>query len=324
MMYSESGQQAQGKKSGQKLSKAEAGRRAFHRQQIQNPEILMPDLDPDEPVLLGKLQRFDELICTRLRMLGYPGTGNGDRPPKSCRPMVLARKLAGKSQSISQADIAVLADRIGWLQRNCFRWSVRNGYAEYFARRDAKPSSEMSENINEGAASDAASSEVQNALSEAKESKHEPPIAAFEDGFANIKLLVEPVVAGPSTSASQSSFSASERTPVLATGSASDELVSAESSDGSQWPSWAAEIRRRRPEQVPQMPERPRTYALDFPVSKAKALLYTVAKQHPIAEQITKARSLLEDRAELYQALTHGDQVREDLINVFASLGLEL
>ena len=79
MANSKSGEQSHGKNTAQKFSKADTERRAFHRQQLQNPDILIPDLDPDKPVLLGDLQRFDELICTRLRMLGYPGTGSPDR-----------------------------------------------------------------------------------------------------------------------------------------------------------------------------------------------------------------------------------------------------
>jgi len=322
MMYSESGQQAQGKKSSQQLSKAEAGRRAFHRQQIQNPEILMPDLDPDEPVLLGKLQRFDELICTRLRMLGYPGTGNGDRPPQSCRPMVLARKLAGNSPSISQADIAVLADRIGWLQRNCFRWPVRNGYAEYFARRDDKPLSERSAKINGGVASDVAPPERRNASSQPKDSQPELPNAAIDDAFAMIKKPDELGAADPPITASASAVSASERSPVQETNLASARVSLGVSGGGSDWTLWAAEVRRRRPETVPQMPQRPKTFGKEFPIPKAKALLVAVALEKPIAEQVSKAQALLEDRAELYAALKHGNQAREDLLLVHEQLAV--
>lgn len=328
MSSSESNKKSQAKnpaqKSSQKLSKAEAERRTFHRQQMQNAEILMPDLDPDEPVQLGKLQRFDELICTRLRMLGYPGTSNWDRLPQSCRPMVLARKLAGNSPSISQADIAVLADRIGWLQRNCFRWPVRNGYAEYFARRADKPLSGRSEKINGGVASDVAPPERRNASSQPKDSQPELRNAAIDDAFAMTKKLDELGAAGPPITASTSEASASERSPVHGTNLASARVGSGVSSGGSDWTSWAAEVRRRRPETVPQMPQRPNTFGKEFPIPKAKALLVAVAVGKPIAEQISNAQILLDDRAELYAALKHGTQAQEDLLNILACLGLEL
>lgn len=324
MTYSESGQQAQGQKSGQKFSKAEGERRVFHRQQMQNPEILMPDLDPDKPVQLGELQRFDQLICTRLRKLGYPGTGNGNRPPQPCRPMVLARKLAGNPPSISQADIALLSDRIGWLQRNCFRWSARNGYADYFASRNAKPSPESSGNANAVAVSHIDLSEGQDLSSKAKHSELEPPSASLDGVFDKRETLSEQFVADTSPAAFQSSFLPSPTTPVCATGNASDELESVGGSGGSEWSVWEAEVLRLRPAKVPQMPDRPKTYAIKFPIEKGRDFLYAVAKQKPIAEQIEKARALLQDRSELYQALTHDVQAREDLLNAFASLGLEL
>lgn len=324
MSSSKSNQESQGKNFGQKLSKADAERKAFHRQQMQNPEILMPNLDPDKPVLLGELQRFDELICTRLRMLGYPGTGNGDRQPQSCRPMVLARKMAGNPASISQADIAVLADRIGWLQRNCFRWSVRNGYAEYFASRYASRLSDNSGKVIEVAASDAAPPEGRKASSKSQDGHPRHPNAAIDDAFAMIKKLDEQVAADLPITASASSVPASEVSRVYGTGSASDRLGSAGSSGGSEWTSWAGEVRRRRPETVPQMPQRPKTFGKEFPIPKAKALLVAVAVEQPIAEQICKAELLLEDRAELYAALKHGNQAQEDLLNILAYLGLEL
>lgn len=328
MSKSTDGQQPEGRTSGKKdrkeKPKADAERRAFHRQQLQNPDILMPDLDPDKPVPLGGLQRFDDLICTRLRMLGYPGTGKTDRPPQSCRPMVLARKLAGNSQSLSQAEIAVLADRIGWLQRNCFRWSVRNGYAEYFASREAKSSSDNSDKIGEIAASDPAPPERRNASNEPKDCQKGFPNTAIEDAFSMIKKLDELSEADLTTPASAKSISASERPPLQAASLTSDRLSSVESGGGSDWTSLAAEVRRRRPQEVPQKPQRPRTFGKEFPIPKAKALLIATALEKPIAEQIEKARVLLNDREELRSALAHSIKAREDLLDIFANLGLDL
>jgi hypothetical protein len=324
MSNSKSGEQSRGKYSGQKLSKTDAERRAFHRQQLQNPDILIPDLDPDKPVLLGELQRFDELICTRLRMLGYPGTGSPDGPPQSCRPMVLARKLAGGSQDLSKAEISVLADRIGWLQRNYFRWGVRNGYAEYFASRGANSPSENTDKIIKVAASDTAPPERRNASNEGYESDPKAQTTPSDDVFTSIRKLGEQASVDPPRSVSQRLGSDADDASDFTSHRAAGDLASAESSGGSEWSIWATEIVRRQPKQVPQMPQRPRTFGKEFPIPKAKALLVAVALQKTVSEQIRLARDLLEDRDELYQALKHGDQAREDLLNIFACLGLEL
>ncbi|MEE4209948.1 MAG: hypothetical protein V2I43_11835 [Parvularcula sp.] len=318
----------QGENSGQKdqkeTSKAEAERKAFHRQQLKNPAILMPDLDPDMPVQLGKLELFDELICTRLRMLGYPGTGKADRKPQSCRPMTLARKLARGSPDISRDDINILADRIAWLQRNPFRWSVRNGYAEYFAKRGARTASGRSETKTEIASSDSGLAAERNAYGKDHESSREPEAAASEDVFDRIKKLDQQVPAGPVNSASQGLISDADSERVHTSGGAEIDLASAASGGGSEWSTWAAEVRRRIPEDVPRTPNRPRTFAKAFPIPKAKELLLAVVMEEPIAEQMRLAHDLLDDRSELYAALTHGEQAREDLLNVLACLGLEL
>lgn len=324
MANSKSGEQSQGKNTAQKFSKADAERRAFHRQQLQNPDILIPDLDPDKPVLLGDLQRFDELICTRLRMLGYPGTGSPDRLPQSCRPMVLARKLAGGSQGLSKAEISILADRIGWLQRNCFRWSARNGYADYFASRVANPPSKSTDKIIKSATSEFAPTERRNASNEGCESDPKAQITPSDDVFTRIRKADEQVSVDPPTSATQRLVSDAGGARVSTSHRAVGNLASAVNGGGSEWSIWSTEILRRQPKEVPQMPQRPRTYGKEFPVPKAKALLVAVALQKPIGEQIRLARDLLDDRFELAEALKHGEQAKEDLLNILACLGLEL
>jgi hypothetical protein len=124
-----------------KSCSAEA-RQDFHRKQMANPDVLMPDLDPDPPISLpANLTKFENAILVALQIKRGSKSNGLAHPSKDVRPTVLARKIASGS-GLGQADIGIIAKRIGWLQRNWFRRRLSNGYQSYFASRSAKrPSS---------------------------------------------------------------------------------------------------------------------------------------------------------------------------------------
>jgi len=129
--------------SGKPKGKMETAREAFHRQQMAHPDVLTPNLDPDPPVLLGALSRFDKPILMALKKHGYPGTGGTKAAPIPVRSGTLAQKIASGSASLSKADKELIAARIGWLQRNAFRWPARNGYGHYFDQRSRAVASKL-------------------------------------------------------------------------------------------------------------------------------------------------------------------------------------
>lgn len=296
-------------------SASQARREAFHRQQLAHPDVLMPALDPDKPVALGELQRFDEPILHRLRMGGYPGTGRTGGQPKAARNLRLARKIASGSPALSDTDIECIGRRIGWLQRNTFRWNVRNGYAEYFAQRGDTPAPAEPTNCSQ---KPAARGEINkdrpapNDISGGASSAHDLDLFGPERSDKPVGI-----------EAAAAAFD-SAKEPLNGPDRPTTIPWRTDNPEHSKWSSWAGEINRRRPADVPQLPSRPKTFALEFPVAKAKELLYAIAKQKPIAAQVDLAVQLRDDRNELRRALMHDDQACEDILDAFAHLGVDI
>jgi hypothetical protein len=136
-----------------------ADRQNFHRRQVQCPEVLICELDPDQPIILAKhLGIFDDVILSELRKRGWPDTSKKADPPKRAKGSTLAAKIA-KRNTLSAEDIEQLAARINWLQNNAFRWNVRNGYPDYFASKERAGPSQAG--IKDAISPEVASSEEQ-------------------------------------------------------------------------------------------------------------------------------------------------------------------
>lgn len=119
----------------------------FDRLQRDDPNILMPDLDPDPPVpLASDLEKFDRPIMNLLTQIlpadqikaspaepfSLPSAGI---PKATC----LAKKLASGHSDLTKDDIDNVAARIGWLLRNWFRRDARDGYAKCLRGKSPRP-----------------------------------------------------------------------------------------------------------------------------------------------------------------------------------------
>ncbi|MXP14503.1 hypothetical protein GRI44_07040 [Altererythrobacter confluentis] len=312
-------------------------RQNFHRRQVQCPDVLICELDPDPPIILPKhLGIFDGVILSALRTRGWPNTSKKSGPPRRAKGSSLAAKMA-KRNLLSTQDIEQLAARINWLQNNAFRWNARDGYAGYFASRDNAGLSVTS--------STTTTVPCANKSEEQASTPNLPRTITNDDSYPHQPRVEPEYKPGPKE--------VSDATVFGSNSVGNDQNLPAHSSDTKQSsgtnfitedaPPYlnAPQPNPVRPQHLefesnidrslsngrpqnftPELPDRPKTYGTDFPIAKAKNFLMANAKQLPIKTQLELGRILIEDPQQLASALKHSERARVDLLNAFGKLGL--
>lgn len=307
-----------------KKNAADDARRAFHVHQISNSGIDLSAFDPDPPVELGTLQRFDGPIQSLLEAKGYnqadkPSGG----PPKSVRVRNMAQKI-GCNNCLSEDEIETIARRIGWLQRNEFRWDARNGYEALFASKPcrskaAKGPGKGAETKAQAAAREPVAPGVPDLLPAPTDRTGRHFVAPVGPSDVGTLFESEPPISQPPARADDD------------IGGLADEPYSGQSSrflswpgNPSHWAEWSDRINKAIPKDAPITPPKPKTYAKEFPVEKAKSFLLSIVTDKPIDRQVQTGKLLRDDREQLHQALTHDDRARDDILDAFAHLGIDL
>ncbi len=313
------------------ISKSEQ-RQRFHRQQMACPDVLIDALDPDAPVLLpAHLTQYDPIIRHQLRNRGWPNTSGNGSPPKMTKGTSLARKIA-KGRGMSEEDIALLANRINWMQNNSFRWNMRDGYDAYFSAK-------------------AASGGHQEAVEQNRSTKIENSIGPSDGGARDINVSngtlgasaesLQQSSLGPSTPSNQmrgaihqtqraqSRQAEKHRGPIFI--SADDPLPGDSATDVISR-GFPAEPELQPAPHIagssshfdgPNLPDRPKTFGKTFPIAKASAFLVSNATGSAIEEQLRLGEALINDPDELRASLAHSEQARIDILNAFGKLGLK-
>ena len=305
-------------------NRTDAKRREFHAFQMREKHVSLAALDPDPPVELGNLQRFDGLILSLLQARGYNQTGMpSGAPRKSVRLRRMAQKIA-KYDSLSDAEIEILAARIGWLQRNYFRLDARNGYDKILAFGRSKPKAAKGPTkADEPKGSTGGAAPAAPHLPVVRSAPVEHPdchqaAPAEPSGDATLFGFEAPV-SQPRAQADHNSVS-----PVQGSSSGQRDRFVGWPGNPTQWAEWSDRIRKAKPKGASIAPPKPKTFAKEFPVEKAARLLFLIATDKPV-DMLKQAGLLLrDDRTQLHQALTHSDRARDDILDAFAHLGIDL
>lgn len=307
-----------------KSSLLDIERTRFHEQQMGDLTLLMPALDPDPPIDLGELQRFDRWIISTLQSNGYGRVGMASGVPrKAVRLRSLANRL-GRGHGLSDEDIETIAQRIGWLQRNEFRWEARDGYEALAAskprkKRDAKgPKDGVATNAPTGPGGPPASvgPDTMHSFNGRRSERFDAPVervntdASSQYESRNIEASADAIRGTDGTSRSLSS------TPI--------DRFTGWPGNPAYWASWSDQVRKAMPTNAPIHPPKPKTFAKTFPVEKAKTFLLAIYLEKSLDDLLTTGRDLLDDREQLHQALTCDERARDEILDAFAKLGLEL
>lgn len=301
-----------------------ADRKSFHTRQMSQKALSLAAFDPDPPVELGNLQRFDGLILSLLQARGYNQTGMpSGAPRKSARVRKMAHKI-GEKNGLSDAEIKILAARIGWLQRNDFRWEARNGYDSILALKPSKPKAAKGAPKAAGskgrtAAAAQAAPHVSVAMPAPVEHPDRHQAAPAESSGDATLFGFEAPVSQPRAQADYNDVS-----PVQGSSSGQRDRFVGWPGNPTQWAEWSDRIRKAKPKGAPMTPPKPKTFAKQFPVEKARSFLFLIATDKPVDRLVEAGLLLRDDRTQLHQALTHSDRARDDILDAFAHLGIDL
>jgi len=338
-------------------SEAFERRAFFDRLQRDDPDILMPVLDPDPPVLLASvLEKFDRPIMNLLTQI-LPADQSKASPadpfplPSAGIPKAtcLAKKLASGHSDLTKGHIDNLAARIGWLLRNWFRRDARDGYDKCL--RDTKPC------LKKSAAS---AVKTRTATPHAGGTTTSPPQRATPQSpvpqpsiQATHRSLLTPSRGLPDgqfqepgegvNPSGATLFGAQKQcaalSPNLAEIAPADEddftfgVRSMDGPDLSIQPNsmaadraeWQREIDELRAAGVPLDPPRLKTFAKEFPVPKARAFFLAVCLAKGSFERaIVVGKELAADHDALSDTIAVNQSAKDDVINWFAFLGIDL
>jgi len=305
-------------------NRTDAARREFHALQMREKHVSLAALDPDPPVELGNLQRFDGLILSLLQARGYNQTGMpSGAPRKSARVQRMAKKI-GKANHLSDAEIKILAARIGWLQRNEFRWEARNGYDKILAFGRSKPKApkgptKAAKPKDPTAAAAPAAPDLPVVMPAPVDRPDRHQAAPAEPSGDATLFGFEAPVSQPLAQADHDSVS-----PAQGSSSGQRDRFAGWPGNPTQWAEWSDRIRKAKPKGASIAPPKPKTFAKEFPVEKAKSFLLSIVTDKPIDRLVQTGTVLRDDRTQLHQALTHSEGARNDILNAFAHLGIDL
>lgn len=305
-------------------NRTDAKRREFHAFQMREKHVNLAALDPDPPVELANLQRFDGTLLSLLEARGYNQADMASGAlPKSARVQRMAKKI-GEENHLSDAEIKILAARIGWLQRNYFRLDARNGYDKILAFGRSKPkaakgATKADEPNGSTAAAAPAAPHVPVVMPAPVEHPDCHQAAPAEPSGDATLFGFEAPVSQPRAQADYNDVS-----PVQGSSSGQRDRFVGWPGNPTQWAEWSDRIRKAKPKGAPMAPPKPKTFAKEFPVEKAASFLFLIATDKPVERLVQAGLLLRDDRAQLHQALTHSDRARDDILDAFAHLGIDL
>ncbi len=349
---------AQSVQSGNKNpSQAFERRVSFDQFQRDHPDVLVPDLDPDPPVPLASgLGKFDRPIMNRLTKVlpadqsrALPGDPlplpSAGIPKATC----LAEKLASGHSDLTKDHIDNLAARIGWLLRNWFRRDARDGYEMCLRGKRPRPKKSAVSKAKTLTTMPQAGGKTTSPPQRATPQSPVPP-PPFQ--------TTNPSLPAPSSGERQQQFQGADeginpahpelfgaqeqRVPMspnlveIAPADEDDLTFGVRPMDGpdlSIQPNsmaadrveWQREIKEVRAAGFPLDPPRLKTFAMEFPVPKAKAFFLAVYRAKGSSEQaIVLGKDLAADHDALSDTIAVNKSAKDDVINWFAFLGIDL
>ena len=326
----------------------------FDAWQRENPRILMPAFDPDPPIkLLDGLEKFDPLIMTLLKR-NLPLTKGAGQPvplPKAGVPKAacLAKKLASGHPDLTEKQLDNLAARIGWLLRNWFRHDARDGYDLCLKGKKPRPKKLSASatktrtsppqpgakgtNLPQPAAPQIApppplaqaadtsspmpsSGDLEEQFDEAGKGETRALLELF--GTQNQRVSSAPNLAEVAP-ADEDDFTFGVRSIGGPNLSIQPDAIAVDRAE------WQREIEEVRTAGVPLDPPPLKTFAKEFPISKAQAFFLAVWRAKGLSEQaIDLGKELAADHAALSATIAANKSAKDDVINWFAFLGIDL